>query len=290
MIHPADDLPRAATVRDALASASRALATAGIDTSRLDAELLLAMATGADRTWLYTHAGATLAADAEAQFARLVARRARREPLAYIVGEQEFWSLAFNVSRDVLIPRPETELLVETALRAAARSRTTLQICDVGTGSGCIAIALASELPAARLTAVDTSDAALRVAERNARRHGVVERIRFVRSDLLNEVDGGFDVIASNPPYVDLVDRGHGQPELAFEPEQALYAAERGLEQVRRLLEQAPSHLAIDGLVLIEIGATQGAEAEQIARAAGFTQVGVERDLAGLPRLLVARR
>lgn len=281
--------PPAATVRATLAVAAAELAAAGIVTARLDAELLLAAVVDRDRTWVHTHAPAPLAEEARQRFATWLRRRCAREPLAYIVGEQEFWSLSFTVTRDVLIPRPETELLVETAILHLRHATPAPRVCDVGTGSGCIAIALANELPQARITAVDTSTAALRLAAANAGRHRVDARITFHCGDLLTGLYDRFHLIASNPPYVDAGERGRLQPELAYEPDQALYAREQGLAEVRRLLEQAPARLEPGGVVLIEIGATQAEEAARLARAAGFTSVDIENDLAGLPRLLVAR-
>jgi len=339
-----DTSRRAATVDALLAEGNAALAAAGVSTSRLDAELLLAAACGLDRTALCARRSEQLPDQCAATFRGVVTRRMRREPLQYIVGRQEFWSLDFIVTRDVLIPRPETELLVELAVsmigrgrpsrrrqeRAApqgerqsashfksnesctvraealearsshlstslprheAKSRTEpLRLCDVGTGGGCIAVALARELPSAEVWALDVSPDALVIAEANARRHGVGARIRFLRSDLFVAVAAQrFDVIVSNPPYLCADDLTALQPEVAFEPRAALDGGAHGLDIIRRLLTVAPDHLTDGGWLLMEIGAAQAAAVEDAARAAGFSAVTIRPDYAGLPRVLMAR-
>jgi len=303
-----------------LQTAEARLRDADIATARLDAEVLLAMALGTTRAGVYARLQHSLEADLVAHFAGLIDRRARREPIAYITGVQEFWSLPFAVTPAVLIPRPETELLVEIVCglvergdhdsaggsppfltfprtggrdpkgRARGSSDRDVYICDVGTGSGCVAVALASELPSARIVATDVCADALSVASANAERHGVGGRIRFVRGDLLEAIGGdtSFDVIVSNPPY--LAPDDAVSPELAFEPRLALAAGIDGLDVVRRLITTAAKRLLPSGWLVMELGRGQESGVCELARAAGFSSVAVEPDLAGIPRAVVARR
>lgn len=287
---------RTDTAADLLATATAALRAAGVGTARLDAEVLLAAAYGVDRAALYLRLQAPLAEQARAAFDALLQRRLAREPLQYIVGRQEFWSLEFVVTPDVLIPRPETELLVEMAVDLCRSDRGSSgsaapSLCDLGTGSGCIAVALASELPGAAITAADISTAALAVARTNAQRHGVAARISFVESNLFASLGGRqFDVIVCNPPYVATAALAELAPELAWEPRTALEGGADGYAMIVRILRVAPEHLRAGGWVLMEIGAEQGAVAAELARAAGFTEVTIRYDYAGLPRVLRARR
>lgn len=283
------------TVAALLGAACDRLTAAGIETARLDAEVLLAHVLGLGRAALYAHLEAPVAADAAARCDALLGRRARREPVAYLIGEQEFWSLPFAVTPDVLIPRPETELLVERGLamvrspRAPGEGMPHPAILDIGTGSGCVAVAVAHELPDARVTAVDISAAALAVARRNAERHGVAARIAFIESDVYAALPAGatFDLILANPPYLapgDVV-----SPEVAFEPQSALLAGADGLDVIRRLIAGAAAHLRPGGRLLMELGAGQADAVLALAAAAGLTAARVEPDLAGIPRLLVAQ-
>ncbi len=286
---------RSAGVDQLIAEAAVSLDAAGVGTPRLDAELLLAAACGVDRTALYVRGSEPVPGRSGAMFRSFLARRMRREPLQYIVGRQEFWSLEFAVTPDVLIPRPETELLVELALDAArsvgARDAAPLRLCDVGTGCGCIAMALAHELPSAEVWAVDISMRALAVAELNAQRLGVAERVRFLRSDLFaSVVHQRFDIILANPPYLTRDDFADLQPEVAFEPRLALDGGADGLATIRRLLAAAPDRLAAGGRLLMEIGSEQAAAVESVARAVGFKAISIRSDFAGLPRVLMAQR
>jgi release factor glutamine methyltransferase len=276
----------APSVRDLLQRAAQTLAAQGLGTPRLDAEVLLATALATDRSALYVHLTDPVPPPAAAGFAALLARRLRREPVAYLAGAQEFWSLPFAVTPDVLIPRPETELLVEIVRALPLPPAPSL--CDLGTGSGCIAVALARELPAARLWAVDVSMRALAVARRNAARHGVADRIAFIASDLCTAIAARFDAIVSNPPYVaeGAVERG----EVAWEPGVARFGGADGLVVVRRLLSEAAARLRPGGWLVVEIGAGQQAAVDAAARHAGWKSVGFRTDLAGIPRALVARR
>ena len=277
------------TYASLLQAATARLAAAGVATPRLDAEVLLAATVGIGRTVLYTRLREPVSPHAVDRLTKRLARRAAGEPVAYLVGRREFWSLEFCVTPDVLIPRPETELLIEIACRSAA-GLSSPRLCDVGTGSGCIAVALARELPRARLVATDLSRAALAVAQRNAAAHTVNDRIAFVQADVLSAFSDAptFDVIASNPPYV--ADTESLPPDVDREPVRALRAGRDGLDVVRRLIAQAPSRLRRGGWLLSEIGQSHGPAARRLAIAGGFEAVSLHSDLAGIPRVLAARR
>jgi release factor glutamine methyltransferase len=283
------------TVGALVECATAALAAAGIPTARLDAEVLLAHGCCLDRAALYARWRGVVSADCRLRFDAAVARRRRHEPLQYIVGQQEFWSLEFVVTPDVLIPRPETELLVELALAVLSSEARSgfplLHLCDLGTGSGCIAVALARELPHVHVYALDVSEAALDVAQSNARRHAVAEHIHFLASDGFSAVSGlRFDAIVCNPPYVSSGELQGAQPELAWEPRHALDGGPDGLAVIERIATEAPRYLTEGGWLLMEIGAGQGPAVERLAQAAGFSSVSIRADYAGLPRALVARR
>lgn len=226
-----------------------------------------------------------------AHFNALLARRCSREPFAYIVGHEEFWGLMFDVTPDVLIPRPETELLVECAIGRCSAGAAA-RIADVCTGSGCIAIAIASERPAVTVRASDISDAALDVARHNVRRHGVAGRVEIVRGDLLDGAEGPFDVIVANPPYVRDGDRPALQPEVgAHEPGVALFGGNDGLGLIARLLPQASARLRTGGTLFFEFGYGQDTEVEAlIASTPGLRMIELRRDLAGIPRVAAATR
>lgn len=292
---------RGETLAQVLAAGERELAAGGIDTPRLDAEVLLADALGIGRTALYARLAARPSAAQQAAFRQRLIRRARREPVAYITGKQEFWSLGFAVERDVLIPRPETELVVETGLGLfGSHATATPRIADVGTGSGCLAIALATELPRARFWAVDRSSAALAIARRNARRHGVAARIGLWCGDLLDAVAGrsAFDLIVTNPPYVATpsLDRAAGlAPEVRdWEPRGALDGGPDGLDCYRRLLGRG-SRNGIDllrpgGWFVAEIGRDQRDAVRALASRPELSFVRCVRDYAGLDRVVVFRK
>jgi release factor glutamine methyltransferase len=306
-------LPQGRNISELIEQVTAALAAAGVGTPHLDAELLLAAASGTGRTALYARGLDRAASPWLATLQAMVARRLAREPLQYIIGTQEFWSLDFTVTPDVLIPRPETELLVELTLRTLATRNADeeppspsgacsredrhsvgeeggMALCDMGTGSGCIAVALARELPQADIWAVDASPAALSVAEVNARCHGVAHRIHWVASDLFESLGGRrFDVIVSNPPYVSAAELAALQPEVRWEPRRALDGGAAGLDVIARLLAAAPAHLVDGGSVIMEIGAGQEAAVRTLA-AAHFSEVSVRRDYAGHPRVLLGRR
>jgi release factor glutamine methyltransferase len=278
-----------ASLQERLARARDVLVQAGIDPAEaaLDADLLARDALGWDRATLLTRRHDPAPARFDTAFDARIARRSRREPVAYIVGRQEFWGLDIEVTPDVLIPRPETEIVVEEAIREAS-ALASPTIVDVGTGSGCIAIALAASLPGAAIIATDVSASALDVARRNAARHGVEERIRFVTGDLLQEIGRLADVIVSNPPYVRRGDRL--PPEVVrYEPALALYAGDDGLDVLRRLLTSAPRALASRGVVIVEFGFGQEAALRALAQGGGWT-IEVRNDLQSIPRVAVLRR
>lgn len=274
-----DPAPTLATL---LRNAEPVLAAAGIDTARLDAEVLLASVVGTNRSGLYARLHDPVDGCA-VRFRELVERRARREPLAYILGHKEFHSLDFIVDPAVLIPRPETEHLIDAVV--AHLGDRPARICDVGTGSGCIAVTLARVLPRCRVVAADISRPALRVARQNARRNGVSDRVRFVAADLLRGFAGKFDVIVSNPPYLRSTDAR--SPELDWEPQAALQAGASGLDAVAPLIASARALMKPGALLAIEIGAGQDANAMALARAAGLQSVSMQSDLAGIPRVLI---
>jgi release factor glutamine methyltransferase len=264
--------------------------------SRRDAELLLRAATGWQRTFVLTHEEAPLTPEAERTFRDMIARRAQGEPVQYITGEQEFWGLALKVTPAVLIPRPETEHLIEAVLAFASRD-TELQIADVGTGSGAIAIALAKELPRAHILATDISEAALQIARENAARHNVAARIQFVHCDLLPEgLANRIDIVVSNPPYIpetdcDLPEGAEGalaREVKDFEPAQALFAGPTGYEVYSRLLLSSGNVLKAGGILVLELGAGQAKYVCEMLR--GWTGVRVTRDLAGIERVVCAER
>lgn len=280
------------SVHDAIATARRALSDAGIPhaDAALDAEVLARHALGWDRARLIARGREAAPPEFEDRYTGLIARRAAREPVAYIVGVREFWNRDFEVTRDVLIPRPETELVVEEALEDARASRPA-EIVDVGTGSGCIAVTLAAELADVRLTATDISAAALNVARRNAERHDVAGRMTFQLTDLLNGISGPLDLVVSNPPYMSPEIEPTLQPEVArYEPRQALYAGGDGLDTYRRLFPAAAERLADGGLLVVEFGFGQEADVRRLAHAAGLRVARVRADLQQIPRVAVLRR
>jgi release factor glutamine methyltransferase len=273
------------TVRAVLASGAARLA--GLPTARLDAELLLRHVLEQDRVWLLTHPEAQLTAAQSASYDAAIARRTRHEPIQYILGMQEFYGLGFQVRPGVLIPRPETEHLVDAALERLPK-QTPLSIVDVGTGSGILAVTLAKQLPMAQMTAVDLSADALVIARENAARHGVAGRIRFLESDLLVTLAGeSFDAIVSNPPYIPANEVLETQVR-EYEPKQALFAGADGLDIYRRLIPQAHSALRPGGWLLMEIG--HGQRDALAALLAGWNDVAFVDDLQGIPRVACGRR
>jgi release factor glutamine methyltransferase len=318
-------------VRSTLKQGLAQLRDAHVPSYTLAAELLLLHVLSRDRTWLYSHPEEQVSNADAGRFSALLARRAAGEPTQHLTGKQEFWGLEFEVTPDVLIPRPETEHVIEVALdRLAVRERRAgckqtltgggLQIADIGTGSGCIAIALAKELPGATIYATDISSAALAVARRNAARHSVSAQIHFIESNLLDQVlvvgaqhaaplpgTGAsaalrqspvtshqsllLDLIASNPPYIGRREAATLMREVReHEPEIALYGGEEGYEFYGDLITQAAAHLKPRGILVLELGHNSLPAVQPLPDAPTWTNVGVTNDLAGIPRVLAADR
>jgi release factor glutamine methyltransferase len=281
---------------DLLFSAVQALEAAGIEDARFEAQLLLAQALGVSRTAVVAGLIPEPNAAQRQEFTRLVRERGRRVPLAYLRGEQEFYGLPFLVNPAVLIPRPETELLVDFALEALAACARSVEeppvLADVGTGSGCIAVAVLANCPAARAVAVDVSAEALETASRNARRNGVAERLRFVRGGLLDGAAGMcMDVIVSNPPYIPTSEIPTLQSEVRdFEPRAALDGGADGLVFPRRLAAAARRVLRPDGRIAVEVAMGQAETAARIFHAAGLVNVERRRDLAGIERVVCGKQ
>jgi release factor glutamine methyltransferase len=261
------------------------------DRACLDAEALLLHILGKDKAWLMVHSVEELPAPEANRLTELVERRFRGEPMQYITGEAEFYGLSFRVTPDVLIPRPETEHLVERVLDLAASFQAP-RIVDIGTGSGAIAIALAHKLPDAVITAVDISVAALNIARLNAKLNGVDHRIRFLEGDLLRPVmEERFEFVVSNPPYVPLADRGSLAVEVRdHEPAIALFAGQDGLEVYRRIIPSAFRALIPGGFLAYEIGYGESSAITEILSASGFHQIELVPDLQKIPRVVSAQR
>ncbi len=276
--------------------ATRRLAASGIESARLDAELLMAAAAGVTRAAVIT-GWIDLSPATLNNFETMIARREKREPIAYIVGHKEFYSLDFEVSPAVLIPRPESEIVVAEALDFIAGAPDA-RVLDIGTGSGAIAVAIAVNAARARVTAVDISADAIAVASRNAEHHRVGDRVIFRRADCFEILDGGpalgsFEVIVSNPPYLDDAEIAALEPDVrAFEPRVAISAGAGGLDILRRIAAGAPLHLASDGELIVEVAAGQATKAAvaKLVEEAGLRVVSVINDFAGHPRVVRARR
>lgn len=300
-------------VRSMLKEGMARLRTARVPSSTLAAELLLMHVLGRDRAWIYAHPEAPVNPAAAETYFTLLERRMRGEPTQYLTGKQEFWGLEFEVTPAVLIPRPETEHVIEVALeRLGERGikinmrtgapRPTLRIADIGTGSGCIAIALAWELPHAEIFATDISAAAIEIARRNAQRHAVSERIRFHETNLLDGIisnsrlgmDGPerFHLIVSNPPYVALQGAENLPAEVRdFEPPGALFGGPTGAELYEHLIEQSAQALMPRGVMVLELGYNCAAPVRAVLQRQGvWANVSITKDLAGIPRVIAAER
>lgn len=263
----------------------------GIESARLDAECLLAAALQVERLQLYLDYDKPVQDEERAQFRELVKSRAiERIPVAYLLGTKEFWSLSLEVTSQVLIPRPDTEVLVTAALENYSDAEAKLRVLDVGTGSGAVALALATERPQAQVTATDISKAALEVGIRNADRLGLGARIRFLQGDLFAPVaEEKFDMILANLPYVPESQESTLAPELQHEPRVALFSGPDGLALLKRFLDEVRPVLAEDGVVLLEMGPEQMEEVSKWCRAAGLSEQTRHRDIAGRLRVLCAR-
>jgi len=299
--HPTYDL------REALRTGIALLRDAEVSSFTLAAELLLLHAVGRNRSWLYAHPEERLSSEQQQYFLELIARRSAGEPVQHLTGHQEFWGLQFDVNPDVLIPRPETEHVIEVildrlALRELRSGRPQVAdgagmfIADVGTGSGCIAVALAKDLPQARFFASDISPAVLTVARHNAERHGVSERIHFSHSNLLDtHVLGGqlqrFDAIVSNPPYIGTREAASLPREvLEHEPASALFGGEEGYELYGELIAQSAERLKPGGLLVLELGYNSLVAVQPLLTEPTWSYVAVTNDLSGIPRVIAAER
>lgn len=264
----------------------------GSESPRLDAEVLLAEAKGCQRIDLYTAFDQVPPEDQLAKFRAWIKERAAGKPVAYLVGYREFYSLSFQVNQHVLIPRPETELLVTLAVDALSELNSdSAAVCDVGTGSGCVAIAIAKNAKCS-LTALDISAEAIALAEQNAVEHQVQQRIQFLQSDLFAACDDSqkFDLIVSNPPYIGTAEMESLAPDVKdFEPHAALFAGEDGTDVIQRLVDQSRSHLNPGGQLMFETSPIILDRCVEIVKQAGFSEVGVEQDLAKQPRVVKGR-
>jgi release factor glutamine methyltransferase len=285
------------SIRGALLWGEQVLCHAGLENHRLDAEVLLRHVLNMEKEQLYVNGDAPISAGQEAMFRDVLLQRSRREPVAYITGHKEFWSLDFFVTPAVLVPRPETELLVEVALQYVTQlaSGSPLKVLDVGAGCGAISVCLAKEQAAMEIVAVDISALALDVARVNAGRHGVVDRIRFLAGDLFAPVEPlpeTFDLIVSNPPYIRTGELSMLAPEIReWEPTIALDGGPDGLDTYRRMIEEGHSYLTTGGSIVLEIGADMAsAVADLFSRSGCYGPASVYQDYAGKDRVIAATK
>lgn len=283
------DVPPTPTVAALLCRATRLLRGAGIERPRAEARLLVAHALGRGPAELIAHRDEPLDDAAAALADALIARRASREPAAYILGRREFWGMDLRVSPATLIPRPESETLIEAAIAAFADRAAVRRILDLGTGSGCLLLAALLEFPGATGIGVESSPAALRVAEANAAALGLARRAAFTAGDWVAGITGRFDLVLANPPYVACSDAASRVPELMHEPAAALFAGADGLAAYRAILPGLDSVLAPGGIAILELGAGQADAVSALADAAGLRPSGLRHDLAGIPRAIVLR-
>ncbi len=278
------------TLSDALAVASRRLALAGIEAARQDALILLSHVTGLTRAQLVTEGETSLSAPMQTEYERLLARRANREPVSHLLGWREFWSLPFVVSSAVLDPRPDSETLIQAALDHCPGIDTDYSVLDLGTGSGCLLLTLLSERPKATGIGLDISGEALRIAAQNADQLGLASRAQFLLGDWGASINGLFDIIVCNPPYVAEAEISDLEPEVAeFEPRIALDGGGDGLSAYRCLLPEIQRRLAPSGFSVVEIGADQGDAVRRMMEDCGLVLVEVRQDLAGIDRCIVCR-
>lgn len=283
-----------ASISQALREASLVLEKAGVPEARREAGALLAFLLGKDRTFLIAHAEDPLASEMLTRFRERVERRAGGEPLQYITGVQDFFGREFRVTPDVLIPRPETELLVEAAIEVSGGRDASISLCDIGTGSGCIAVTLLCEIEKARAVIIDKSAAALEIAKINSRHHAVEDRTEFAVSDCFNALDPRlyqFDLVVSNPPYVSASMLSGLQREVRdHEPLVALSPGSDGLNVIRRLIHETPHFLKPKGHLLMEIGFDQGEAVTELVKETPWKLLEIRPDLQGIPRIVVLRK
>lgn len=276
------------TIGAALARARAALAEAGVETVALDARLLLAEALDASVETVIAWPERPMTPEAAARLEALLRRRVAREPMAYILGRREFWSLDFAVTSATLTPRPDSETLVAAVLDEVGDRAAPLRLVDFGTGTGCLLLALLSELPAAEGTGIDIDAAALDVARDNAALLGLASRTRFVQGEWGRSLAGPFDIVVSNPPYIRSGDLAALAPELRYEPRLALDGGADGLAAYRALIPDAARLLSPGGLLALEIGEGQGPSVEALLAAQGLRPLGARRDLADIERCVLA--
>lgn len=282
------------SIAESIFEAARILRQAGISEARREAGSLLEYVIERDRTFIIAHADHLISKEHLETFRQIVVRRAKGEPLQYITGRQAFFGLDFEVTPAVLIPRPETELLVETALAILCPVDEESHICDIGTGSGCIAVTLLHKRARAHAVGIDISETAIQVAQRNAARHGVAERMRFVASDIFSALSADetrFDLVVSNPPYVAGSTLEELQREVRdHEPRGALTPGADGLLIIRRLLSESGAFLKQGGHLLVEIGFDQGAEVERLVDRNIWQLLAIHQDLQGIPRIVALQK
>lgn len=280
------------SISDALKSATAVLREAGIDSPQADAEMLIAFALSTSRIEVIVHPERQLTEIEREKIRFLISERARRFPMAYLTGVREFWSFELDVTPAVLIPRQETEILVESVIKHFEGK--TAAIADIGAGSGAICIALAKELPEAGVYATEVSREAMEVAQRNVDKHQLGDRVSLLYGDLLHPLEeaglkGRLNAVVSNPPYIPSGEIDGLQPEVRFEPRGALDGGPDGLDVIRRLLRESPEYLVPGGMFFTEIGFDQGEAVKELAVRAGFRDVSVVKDLAGLDRVVCGK-
>ncbi len=277
-------------LKQALQSAIQQLDQAQVGSPRINAETLLMFVLGRDRAYLYAHGERVLSAEEILRYQQLTAERARGVPAQYITGHQEFWGMDLLVSPAVLIPRPETEHVVETVIELSQGRAGNIRIVDVGTGSGCIALALAKELPQAEIHATEISATALEVARANAGRHQLTERVHFHQTDLLNDIAGlQFDFVVSNPPYVGESEKDTVEAQVRkFEPQIAVFAGETGMEVFAKLIPQALKVLSPGGWLVMELAFSSYDRVRQLLL--NWSDLRFSNDLQGIPRVVAARK
>jgi release factor glutamine methyltransferase len=276
-------------IADALETCAANLDGSDVPNARMDAAILVSFVIERDRSYLIAHPETALTSEQETRLGEITRRRASREPLQYVIGRQDFYRLTFEVTPDVLIPRPETEILVEHAIKFLS-DQPSPRFCEIGTGSGCISISVLNELPAASAIACDISERALDVARRNAERNGVAERIQFKLSDVFDSLPAEqFDAVLSNPPYVPETDLATLQPEVRdHEPTVALTSGADGLNVIQRLIGDAPGFLKSGGLLLFEMGFNQSGRVGEFIDKTIWADIEFLPDLQGIPRILAA--